>query len=226
MAPQILRTVAEVKTWAEALRKRGPPARAGAHHGLPARGPPVAHARGAQPGGRGGHLHLRQPHAVRPPGGSGPLPAGLRGRSRQVRQRGRGRRLRARGRGHVPARLPDVRRGDGGQQGAVRRSPSRALPRRGHHRHPAAVPVPARGGALRREGLPAAPGDQGAQPGSAPGRGDRRHAHGARGGRAGDELSQCLPLPGRAAARARHLPGACRGTGLVPLGCPGGGVAR
>ncbi len=68
---------------------------------------------------RGGGVHLRQPHPVRPQRGPRPLPARLRRATwRSARGAGVGARLRARAGRGLPAGLPDVRRGDRGRRRA------------------------------------------------------------------------------------------------------------
>ena len=110
----VLTTPAEVRSLRRpASAPLGQAPGAGAHHGLPARGAPVADARGHAARRRGGRLHLRQPDPVRPHGGPLALPARSRGRPRRsARAAGVSLRLRARAGRRVPAGLPDLREVD------------------------------------------------------------------------------------------------------------------
>ena len=77
------------------------------------------------------------------------------------------------------------------------------LRRRRHHRRQAAHPVPARRRDLRREGLPAAHGDQAPRPRPRSAGRDRRRADGARTRRPRPLLAQQLPDARRSAASRR-----------------------
>ncbi len=127
----------------------GPPGGPRADHGVPAPGP--SEPDGGLPGARRRHRgeHLRQPDAVRPRRGPGALPPRPRGGSGEVPGGEGGHGVRAGGGRHVSARPPDVRRGDGAPGRALRRAPTRALPRRGDRRHPAVRARPAARGGVR-----------------------------------------------------------------------------
>ena len=163
--PELIRDPAAWQASLHRRPRRGRAHRARAHHGLPARRAPLAHARGAaarRPGRQARALarhHLREPDPVRAGRGPGPLPARPRGRPRQVRRRRRRRGARARSdpAAGLPAGLPDL----GGGRPRSRRGSAAArrpgpLPRRGHRGGEALRPVPAARGPLRREGLAAA----------------------------------------------------------------------
>ena len=112
--------------WVRAQRRRRASHRAGAHDGLPARGPPRPGGRGAPQGRRGGHEHLRQPAAVRTHRGPRPLPARPAARPAPGGGARRGRALRAQRGGDVPDRAPRSASCPGRRRigGKVRRGPA------------------------------------------------------------------------------------------------------
>ena len=201
-----IETIAELRAACDRARPTGPARRARADDGLPARGSPVAHARGARGLRSGRRHHLRQPVAVRRRRRPRLLPARPFRRSRAVRGRGRRRGLRAVRRGdvserasaHVGARRRTHHR-------SVRRGAADAFRRRCHGRHQAVRDRRAVLGVLRPQGRATACGDR------APGRGSRsarrgrglRHRPRARRPRAVEP--QRIPLGREPPRRARAV---------------------